>query len=57
MNKNSTENALLKYFNVENYQQLMEYIKDNPADKKVVEIKELLKLNGVDFDSEVNANE
>lgn len=57
MSKNLAGNKLLEYFNVENHQQLMEYIKDNPDDNKVKEVKELLELYGTDLDSEVNMDE
>ncbi len=57
MSKESKANDLLNYFNVENHQELMEYIRDNPDDIKVMELKELLTLCGIDLDSEVDKDE
>jgi hypothetical protein len=57
MSKESKANDLLNYFNVGNHQELMEYIRDNPDDIKVMELKELLTLCGIDLDSEVDKDE
>lgn len=57
MDKNKIGNKLLKYFNVENHKELMEYIRGNPEDMKVQEIKEILEMYGVDLDSEVSISE
>ena len=57
MSNNFVGNKLLEYFNVENHQQLMEHIKDNPDDIKVKEVKELLLLYGIDLGSELSMNE
>lgn len=57
MSKESKANDLLNYFNVGNHQELMEYIRDNPNDIKVMELKELLTLCGIDLDSEVDKDE
>lgn len=57
MDKNKIGNKLLKYFNVENHKELMEYISGNPEDMKVQEIKEILEMYGVDLDSEVSISE
>lgn len=57
MIRSNEKNKLLEYFNVNNYQELLEYIRENPEDKKVNEMKDLLKLYGVYLDGEVNTNE
>lgn len=57
MIRSNEKNKLLEYFNVNNYQELVEYIKENPEDKKVNEMKDLFKLYGVDLNNEVNTNE
>lgn len=57
MSKESKVNDLLNYFNVGNHQELMEYIRDNPDDIKVIELKELLTLFDIDLDSEVDKDE
>jgi erythromycin esterase-like protein len=57
MIRSNEKNKLLEYFNVNNYQELLEYIRENPEDKKVNEMKDLFKLYGVDLNSEVNTDE
>ncbi|MGO1369254.1 hypothetical protein [Senegalia sp. (in: firmicutes)] len=49
MNKFMKTNKLLDYFQVANHQALMEFIKKNPEDKKVKELKELLVLFDVNL--------
>ena len=51
MGKFTKTNKLLDYFQVANHQELMEFIKQNPEDKKVKEIKELLVLFDVELES------
>lgn len=51
MNKFMKTNMLLDYFQVANHQELMEFIKQNPNDKKVKELKELLILFEIDLES------
>lgn len=51
MNKFMKTNKLLDYFQVANHQELMEFIKQNPNDKKVKELKELLALFEIDLES------
>lgn len=57
MIRSNEKNKLLEYFNVNNYQELLEYIRGNPEDKKVNEMKDLFKLYAIDLDGEVNTNE
>ena len=57
MLKNNGKNKLLEYFNLNSYQELIDYIKENPEDSKVKEIKDLFKLSGIDLDSEVDRDE
>lgn len=57
MIRSNDKNKLLEYFNVNNYQELLEYIRKNPEDKKVNEMKDLFKLYGVDLNNEVNTDE
>lgn len=51
MNKFMKTNKLLDYFQVANHQELMEFIKQNPNDKKVKELKELIALFKIDLES------
>lgn len=51
MNKFMKTNKLLDYFQVANHQELMEFIKKNPENKKVKELKELLVLFDIDLES------
>lgn len=51
MNKFMKTNKLLDYFQVASHQELMEFIKENPNDKKVKELKELLILFEIDLES------
>lgn len=57
MLKNNGKNKLLEYFNLNSYQELIDYIKENPEDSKVTEIKDLFKLSGIDLDGEVDTVE
>ena len=41
---------LLEHFKVNSHYELSEYIRKNPEDPKVIELKKLLKEVGVDFD-------
>lgn len=50
-------NNLLKYFKVESHEELMNYIKKNPKDPKVAELKDLLTLFDIYLDSGVNGHE
>lgn len=43
---------LLDYFGVKNHYELTEYVKSNPDDPKVIELKELMKEFGIDLDKE-----
>lgn len=43
------ERNLLDYFGVKSHKELIEYMRKNPNDKKVIELKELLK----EFDADV----
>ena len=45
-------NTLLDYFQVKNHQQLLNYIKENPKDSKVMELKEILHIFKVFLESE-----
>lgn len=51
------KNKLLELFNVENHEELMEHIKNNPDDNRVKEIKELLEHFEISLDSEVKVDE
>lgn len=51
VNKFMKTNKLLDYFQVANHQELMKFIKQNPNDKKVKELKELLLLFEIDLES------
>lgn len=51
------KNKLLEFFNVNNHEELMEHIKNNPEDNKVQEIKELLEHFKISLDSEVKIDE
>ena len=35
-------NKLLEIFDVENYKELIEFLKNNPDDERVVELKEII---------------
>ncbi len=50
-------NRLLGYFGLNSYDEIMTYIKENPGDEKVKEIKELFKTYSTDLDREVDMNE
>ena len=51
MGKFTKTNKLLDYFQVASHQELMEFIKENPNDKKVKELKVLLVLFEIDLES------
>lgn len=36
------ETGILKYFDVHSHKELMDYMKNNPEDEKVIELKNLL---------------
>jgi len=42
-------NMLLEYFGVSNYQELLELVKNKPTNEKIVELKTILALLGVQF--------
>ena len=46
------KDKLLNYFGVKNHKELTEYIKENPTDQKVLNLKEILREWGVNFDKE-----
>ncbi len=50
-------NRLLGYFGLNSYDEIMTYIRENPEDEKVKEIKELFKTYSTDLDREVDRNE
>lgn len=51
------KNRLLEYFGLNSYDEIMTYIRENPEDEKVKEIKELFKTYSTDLDREVDRNE
>jgi len=36
------ETSILKYFNVHSHKELMDFMKSNPEDEKVIELKKIL---------------
>lgn len=36
------ETSILKYFNVHSHKELMDFMKNNPEDEKVIELKKML---------------
>lgn len=50
-------NKLLEYFGLNSYSEIMTYIRENPEDEKVKEIKELFKIYSTNLDEEVGRNE
>lgn len=42
----SSENKLLNYFNVNNHQELLDYLNDNPEDPRCKELNEILHDTG-----------
>jgi hypothetical protein len=50
-------NRLLEYFGLNSYGEIMTYIRENPEDEKVKEIKELFKTYSTDLEREVDRNE
>lgn len=53
----SEKNRLLEYFGLNSYSEIMDYIRDNPEDEKVKEIKELFEIYSTDLDWEVDRDE
>jgi protoporphyrinogen oxidase len=53
----SEKNRLLEYFGLYSYSEIVTYIRDNPEDEKVKEIKELFKIYSADLDWEVDRDE
>ena len=51
------KNRLLEYFGLNSYGEIMNYIRENPEDEKVKEIKELFETYSTDLDREVDRNE
>ena len=51
------KNKLLEYFGLNSYGEIMNYIRENPEDEKVKEIKELFETYSTDLDREVDRNE
>lgn len=51
------ENKLLQYFGLTSHSEIMDYVRKNPEDEKVKEIKELLKTLPINADEEVDRNE
>ena len=51
------ENKLLQYFGLTSHSEIMDYVRKNPEDEKVKEIKELLKALPIKTDEEVDRNE
>jgi hypothetical protein len=51
------KNRLLQYFGLNSHSEMMAYIRENPEDEKVKEIKELFKSLHINFDGEVDRNE
>ena len=51
------KNKLLEYFGLNSYGEIMTYIRENPGDEKVKEIKELFETHSINPDREVDRNE
>lgn len=51
------KNKLLEYFGLNSYGEIMNYIRENPGDEKVKEIKELFESYSTGLDREVDRNE
>ena len=51
------KNRLLEYFGLNSYGEIMTYIRENPGDKKVKEIKELFETHSINLDEEPDRNE
>lgn len=51
------KNKLLEYFGLNSYGEIMNYIRENPEDEKVKEIKELFESYSTGLDREVDRNE
>lgn len=54
---NKKKNRLLQYFGLNSHSEMMAYIRENPEDEKVKEIKELFKPHLTNLDEEVDGNE
>jgi len=54
---NKKTNKLLEYFGLNSHSEMVDYIRKNPEDAKVKEIKELFKSLHINFDGEVDRNE
>lgn len=51
------KNRLLQYFGLNSHSEMMAYIRENPEDEKVKEIKELFKPHLTNLDEEADRNE
>lgn len=51
------ENKLLQYFGLTSHSEIMDYVRKNPEDEKVKEIKDLLKSLPINTEGEVDRNE
>ena len=51
------KNRLLEYFGLNSYGEIMNYIRENPEDEKVREIKELFESYSTGLDREMDRNE
>lgn len=51
------KNRLLEYFGLNSYGEIMTYIRENPEDEKVKEIKELFETHSINLDEEADRNE
>ena len=51
------KNRLLEYFGLNSYGEIMTYIRENPGDEKVKEIKELFETHSINPDRKVDRNE
>ena len=57
MDNKLNSNELLKYFKLASHEELISYIKENPKDSKVVELKEVLAAFGINLESGGNSHE
>ena len=51
------KNRLLQYFGLNSHSEMMTYIRENPEDEKVKEIKDLFKAHSINLAEGVNRNE
>jgi hypothetical protein len=51
------KNKLLEYFGLNSHSEMMTYIRENPEDEKVKEIKDLFKAHSINLAEGVNRNE